>query len=523
MKVGELVAELTLNTAGFKQGMSEADKEIKKVEGDLKLINIGGAAAAGALMGLGAAAVHAANRAGEFADQINEVATVTGMSTDQVQRWKYAADQYGVSFDALTVSMRLLTQNIQSVDDENSELKVTLDKLGISAKDVNGNFRGTNELMLDILTKLRDMPDAVERNTLANKLYGRSWAELADFMQHDVDLAKEMAKADPISAYHLNQAEQYRNKMHALGAQFDQMEVKIGTKLIPAFSGISYWMEHAGIPAINNFIDTVNRGLINMTTLQLRAIDFLARAVGKTSNLEDQFSESLAEEVRRNNAAASGSSYNPASLYSPANNAGTGSGALGGGFTSVGSGGSGISGSSGSSVYAADNRPGVALRDITQAQFARLSASDQQRAINAGFNPYAGGSYATPAPFYGTNPETNLPQLARTLSKMNVSDAVRVRLQSYLSRQMTWGNGTSPWRSNGLVEGAGGDLVDQYGAGSWERDELGRIFGSEFSRLTGGSRPQYDSSGNAIIYVTIDGKEIAEAMVSKLALLGVKT
>src|SRR5512133_447056 len=137
VKVGQLVAEVTLEMGGFKKGMTEAQKESARVAGDLKLVSIGGTAAAGALVGLGLAAAAAAGRAGEFADQISEVATVTGMSTDQVQRWKYAADQSGVSFDALTTTMRMLTQNIQSVDDENSELKVTLDKLGISAKDAN--------------------------------------------------------------------------------------------------------------------------------------------------------------------------------------------------------------------------------------------------------------------------------------------------------------------------------------------------------------------------------------------------
>ena len=316
MKVGELVAELTLDTSGMSKGVDKAGKEAQRLAKDLETVNKGGLVAAGALTAIGVAAMEAANRAADYADQIKEVATITGMTTDQVQRWKYAADQSGVSFDALTVTMRMLTQNIQNVDDKNSSLRASLDSLGVSAKTANGQFKDTNTLMLETLTALKNMDDPVRRNTIAMQLYGRSWSELADFMEKDVNLAQLMAKADPISKYKLDQAEAYKNKMNALSSSMDQAAISIGTKLVPALSALVSAFTTYGVPAINSFINTVNTGIDNMVYRALQAGDIInglfGGALGKGSAAA-AWDKYKADMVRAENAANSGS-YSDSSI-----------------------------------------------------------------------------------------------------------------------------------------------------------------------------------------------------------------
>lgn len=568
MKVGTLVAELQLDASNYKKGMGEAEKEAARLAGDLKLISIGGTAAAAGLAAIAAAAIHATNRAGEFADQIRDVANVTGMSVEEVQRWKYAADQSGVSFEDLTTTMRMLTQNISSVEDENSELKKSLDILGVSAKDANGNFKDTSTLMKETLSALQKMDDPVKRNTLAMQLYGRSWAELADFMQKDVNLAQLMAKADPISAYHLKQADVYREKMGALGSEFDKIEVKVGTKLIPAFSGVAAAINMYVVPAISSFIDTVSRGITNMTILQLRSMDFLARAVGRTSNLEDQYNNMLAEEVRKSNASMSTPYFDtsPGGSGNPAGSAGYNVGTPGSGGGAGGSDrsyGNNIPADATASELSAWYNAGL----ITQSQFVNASKTastngmfetvvdpitGQRTTRKSSFvNPYAGNDgyygarqYADNGTdisgsatqgggvgMYGVGSGPDILTLATKLQRApGVSAGVKSMLAQYFSHKYSGSNQPrqqfgAEYDDQGNPTGAlrAVDMLDPYGWGVDDRWKFERSFQSEYSRLQGGSHPTIDSQGNVVVYVTIDGKEVAQAMVSKLALLGVKT
>lgn len=543
MKVGTLIAELSLETSGFKRGMTEAQKESARLKGELELISVGGALAAASIAAIGTEAVLAAKRAGDYADQIKDVAAVTGMSTEQVQRWKYAADQSGVSFDALTTTMKMLTQNIGGVDDKNSELRKSLDGLGVSAKDANGNFRSTNDLMLSTLTALQKMDDPVKRNTLAMQLYGRSWSELADFMEDDVQLSELMAKAKPIDKYHLDQADAYKKKMSTLGSEFDQIQVKIGTKLIPAFSAITDWISSSGVPAIEWFIEKVTVGFNNMIVLQKRMLDIASFVTtGKYGTAEEEYNKKIADEVRAMNASASTAGVDMSS---------------------------GVSSVSQSGGYLSTN-----VANFQAEMRARLGGSsggvETGGARSAGLSTYSGGEISTsdwrkdygsinPASAISTssggggvsgNFGMGFEALLNSLKNVNQADlsnpvksflaqwkqresqaAYQQSQKDNIRRIINHGTEAEKLKLLGAYNNMGYEeiLAAQTGPGlstDYTQGDYNQYYGmmsNEMSRLTSGEKPKYDMGGNAVVYVTIDGKEVAEAVFKKLQLLGVKT
>jgi len=581
MKVGELVAELTLDTSGMSKGVDKAGKEAKRLEADLASINKGGLVAAGALTAMGVAAMEAANRAGEYADQIKEVSSITGMSTDQVQRWKYAADQTGVSFDALTVTMRMLTQNIQNVDDKNSTLKASLDAIGVSAKTASGGFKDTNTIMLETLTALKNMDDPIKRNTIAMQLYGRSWSELADFMERDVDLAAIMAQADPISKYKLDQAEAYKNKMNALGASLDQVVVKIGTKLIPAFTALTAAFTAYGVPAVNSFIDTVNIGIDNMVYRMLQAMDLLNSLSGGrlgSGSAAAAWDKYKADSVREENAANSGS-YSASSPDMSTGMSGGGSSVFGdSGSSSSGSGsgstpqlntGTNLSSSSASAAMAAIAR-GVATGNPSLIAW----GASQMKKVVAG-NPYANNDSVT-STFSGADAISSSGQAAvRSMSTITPSK-VPVTDPFYSSEHGGWvvkmSDGSYQWSSDpsltsasdqaaasarysmvmgnvmavtGLSEaeisargGLTGNVAQTYmenrGAtsgysGTVEAPTVSEYGGSSVSYTSSGAiKSNYqmgitqNGNGTLTVNLTLDGKVIAQSVVENLSSLGVK-
>jgi len=551
--IGTLRALLTLDTSQFDKGVTTATQKSAGLEKELGLISTGGTLAAAGLAAMAAEAIAATNRAGDFADQIKDASTILGMSTDQIQRWKYAADQSGVSFDALTTVMRMFTQNIGKTGPASEELVSTMQSLGVSIKDANGNFRDTNTLMLESLKALQQMDDPVERNTLAMQLYGRSWSELADFMEKDVDLAKLMHDADPISRYQLDQAEAYKNKMGALGSEFDQIQIKIGIKLLPAFNALASWFSKAGVPAIEWFMDTVSRGLTNMTILALKSADFLNGILGKPTNYVDQFEASIAEQVRKNNAAMSGTYQ---SWTAPTIDISSGGGSIPA-ISGVG-GTSGImtTSSGGTVIKSSTSNKLIDVGTLTYSQFTQLSGVDQTLAVKAGFNPYAGNTTGgTVPPITGTTTyEASFGQMLNKLSKVSgLSPSAKAVITKYNSM----GSNTSqaqqdistlrsrpnspeaqaiiarvlkergPMAGDSSVEGTIDYLEAGLTSGAIHNQYIyptGNEFNalkSDWDRLTGGSHPMLDAQGNVIVYVQIDGQEVAKAVVNKLALLGV--
>lgn len=564
--IGTLRAYLTLDTSQYDKATTGATAKTKDLSKEMGLIGTGGAIAGAGLAAMAAEAIYATNRAGEFADQIKDVAIVTGMSVEQVQQWKHAADVSGVSFDSLTGIMQKFTQNVGATGPAGDELRESLKNMGISVKDANGNFRDTNSLMKETISKLQEIDNPIVRNTTAMKLYGKSWSELADFLEDDVDLLKLMEDAEPISKYDLDKAEEYKNKMGELGAEFDQIQVKIGTKLIPAFSAIVGWITTYGVPAIEYFIDTVTRGINNMIMADAIAVDFLNGLLGNPTHNAEEFAAKLIQENIDRNISMSGKfvagqfTQNPAGAgaISPVD---VGIGGSGGGSSGGSGGGGGGSGSSssynwptsptGTGVYMI--RP-ERIDPVTGAHSPALygNATTGQTSTN----PYAWNT-ATPATQI-SGQTTYAASFGHMLSKLSSTSGLSAAAKSVIDKYYNQGSTTrqasadinvlktnpnspeaqaiiarvlkerGPMAGDSSVEGTIEYLESSLQAGSIHDPYIyptGNDYNalkSEWDRLTGGSQPVLDSRGNAIIYVTIDGQEVAKAVVNKLALLGVK-
>ena len=103
----------------------------------------------------------------EYAEAVEDASNVTGVSIENIQRWRQAATAVGADAESVAYSLRMLTQNISHADDKSTELGKTFAKLGLTAKDASGHFKDTNSMMWEMLFALKDIPDVVERNRMA--------------------------------------------------------------------------------------------------------------------------------------------------------------------------------------------------------------------------------------------------------------------------------------------------------------------------------------------------------------------
>lgn len=128
-----------------------------------------------AAAGLVAGAAGMAYKAAQTADELNTLSKQTGITTDDLQKFKYAEDLIDVSADAVAKSFQKMKQNMASTSSATVE---AWNRLGIATQDASGEYREANDVFYETLAALSQIENDVERDTLAQTVFGKSAAEL---------------------------------------------------------------------------------------------------------------------------------------------------------------------------------------------------------------------------------------------------------------------------------------------------------------------------------------------------------
>jgi phage-related minor tail protein len=122
--------------------------------------------------GLAVGMVGMAYAAGTAADDLNTLSKQTGFSTDQLQKFQYAADRVDVSMDDITSAAARQKKGLES----NVE---TYDQLGISIYDMDGKLRNEQDIFFETIEALSGIENETERDTVAMALFGKGADSLA--------------------------------------------------------------------------------------------------------------------------------------------------------------------------------------------------------------------------------------------------------------------------------------------------------------------------------------------------------
>lgn len=159
-----------------------AGGRFEKLGGILK--GVGAALAAGiaaigtAAIGAGKALVEMSVGAAAYADEILTTATVTGMSTESLQAYKYAAELIDTDLETVTKTM---AKNIKSMDAARAGTGAAAEayqRLGISVVDAGGHLRDGEAVYWEAIDALGRISNETERDALAMQIFGKSAREL---------------------------------------------------------------------------------------------------------------------------------------------------------------------------------------------------------------------------------------------------------------------------------------------------------------------------------------------------------
>ena len=260
-------------------------------EGAKKALNGVGSFSAGtvAKMAVAAAAVAAVIKVvKELGDLTLEVAAdvdnyltesqITGVSTEMLQAWDYAAPLIDTDAETIKGAMVKITKAMGDSSEQ-------FESLGVSIQDADGNLRSAEDVFYDVVDALGEMAPGTERDAAAMELLGKSAQDLNPLINAGSDALKEYGKEAEQVGFILS-----TDQVKALGAVDDAYQT-----LQLTIDGVKRQVAADFAPAAQEamelFASAVQKagewleksGLISNLASILKSVMSILEAIGKTT------------------------------------------------------------------------------------------------------------------------------------------------------------------------------------------------------------------------------------------------
>jgi len=232
---GTLEIQLLANMARLQKDMDDAKRSVGGAMSEIsKSVDTAKAAlgglAAGLLGGLSVAGlVSVANRAIDAADAMNDLSQRVGIAVKDLAKYELAASQSGTTMESLAKGIKGLAGNLMEHGD-------ALKKAGITATTADG-------AMKQLADVFANMPDGMEKTTLAVKLFGKSGMDLIPMLNMGADglekTAEKSAKYAAQMAIMAPLADAYNDNMAEIAMSSKVVGMTIVNDMLPQMVSIT--------------------------------------------------------------------------------------------------------------------------------------------------------------------------------------------------------------------------------------------------------------------------------------------
>jgi phage-related protein len=179
-----------------------------------------------------------------YADTVLTESTVTGIATDKLQEYMYAAELVDVSTETLTKSMAKQIKSMKAVQDGTKLSVEAYEKLGVQVLDANGELRDSDEVYWEVIDALGKIENETERDALGMQILGKSAQELNPLIQAGAERMAELGKQAHAAGYVVS--DEMLNAYGALDDQIQYLNVgttaaknALGTVLLPVLTDLA--------------------------------------------------------------------------------------------------------------------------------------------------------------------------------------------------------------------------------------------------------------------------------------------
>ena len=227
------------NVRNFEQGMKRVESRLRDV--GRQTTWMGRDLQRGITMpfiAAGASVLALAHNTSQYADRISDLSDVTGINTDALQEWDFVANRVGVTTDVISSAFSSLGRRMSQFQRGSGPAVDAARQLGVEFRDTEGNIRSADDLLMDIIGSLSEMPADLDRAGIGTALFGRRWEMLAPIIGRGIDNISQMRQEAQdlglvMSGESLEAANKYREEMVKFSAQMKAAGHNIALDFMP--------------------------------------------------------------------------------------------------------------------------------------------------------------------------------------------------------------------------------------------------------------------------------------------------
>ena len=185
-----------------------------------------------------------AGDAADTADNLITQANATGLTTDQLQQYAYAARFVDTEVDTITKALAKMTGGLSATGEDTKTTADAFAKLGISTRDASGAIRPTTDLFWEAIEALGEMENTAEADSIAQDLFGKSFQDLNPLIRAGADQWKKYCQEAKdlglvLSDDQIGTLGSLDDALERMDATMDAAKLKAMTALAPALEQVA--------------------------------------------------------------------------------------------------------------------------------------------------------------------------------------------------------------------------------------------------------------------------------------------
>ena len=165
----------------------DAQKGFKGLSTNVKAVGI-------AVTAMGVAFAKAIDSVATAGDELDKMATRTGISVETLSEYTLALEKSDTSLQSFGNSLKRLARNISDADDGLTTATRGFERVNVQFKDNAGNLREVDDILPDIIRGINQLSTETEKAAVAQELFGRGGSELLVFLKEGNEAIQEQVE-----------------------------------------------------------------------------------------------------------------------------------------------------------------------------------------------------------------------------------------------------------------------------------------------------------------------------------------
>jgi hypothetical protein len=162
---------------------------------------------------------------------LDDMAEATGASVEKLSAIQNVAKVGGQDFEGLTGQLGRMTKNLKENKEEGTKAAFALNTLGLKAKDQNGHWRDTGDVLIDVANKLAKYQDGAGKVALIQDILGKGAERYLPLLK---DIAEKTDLHSKVTKEQAAQAEAAEKNINRLKVAMEDARKETVNQFTPA-------------------------------------------------------------------------------------------------------------------------------------------------------------------------------------------------------------------------------------------------------------------------------------------------